>query len=555
MLKKITYCLTVLAAGIILICNFAACGSEAAAPVFISTVAINIAGPVKGEMQNTRADTNGSGYTLSEVIWSPEHEKFLGGTVYTASLTLTAKNAHSFAKLQSSTVNGQAAMISDNNGAILNLFYTFPPTPVKTVTVMAITTQPAKMIYTHGDPLDLAGLEVTLTYDDATLETVAASGFAAKGISTNLAQSTFMVSLTHNAQPITITLGDLPPLATSALTVNPRVIPFTVDPIAAQPYTGTALLPDVNVRDGAALLTLNADYGINYSDNINAGTALVAITGMGNYTGSSGTANFDINASIVTFIIDSIAAQSYTGSALEPVIAVKDCAKALILNTDYTLSFLNNLNIGTASVTVTGIANYAGSFGTANFIVEPRIITFTVDPISDYIFNGIPHTPELTVRDGAAILELNTDYTVSYSDNTNAGNAAVNISGIGNYAGSSVIVYFTILPTAEINAYYWVDQGSLTFTSDNGTLSLARGLGQSVLIEPQEKGYSEHRWFVNGEEVSGLFNPLEFTFSSIGRPLGRYTVGLSVKKDGAYYYAEILITVTNQGGQSYEQKK
>ena len=522
-----------------------ACSNEPQAPSFITSVAVSIESPVNGEMPDARAVTNDAGYTLSGVTWSPEHERFTGGTVYTASLTLTAKNTKSFAKLQSSTINGQTAMVLDNNGTALNLFYTFPPTPVKTATSITIKSQPTKMTYTHGDRLDLTGLEVILSYDDTTEETVAASGFAAKGIDTDLAQNSFLVHLTHNGQPVTITYGGLTPLTTNALTVNPKAVTFTVDPIAEQPYTGAALLPAVNVRDGSALLTLNTDYSIAYSNNINAGTALATVTGMGNYTGSSGSANFNIDTSVITFAIDSIAAQSYTGTALEPAVTVKDGAKALILNTDYTLSFLNNIIIGTASVTVTGIANYEGSFGTANFIIGPRIITFTVDPISDYIFNGTSHTPAVTVRDGSAILVLDTEYTVSYSDNTNAGTAAVNISGIGNYAGSSATVYFTILPTAEINAYYWVDKGSLTFTSDNGTLSLARGLGQSVIIEPQGTGYSEHRWFVNGEEEAGLFNPLEFTFSSIGKPLGRYAVGLSVKKDGVYYYAEIIITVIN----------
>ncbi|MBP5420691.1 MAG: InlB B-repeat-containing protein [Bacteroidales bacterium] len=64
---------------------------------------------------------------------------------------------------------------------------------------------------------------------------------------------------------------------------------LTADNIAdidAQTYTGSAIEPEVVVTDGETTLALGTDYTVVYSDNINAGTATVTITGIGNYSGT-----------------------------------------------------------------------------------------------------------------------------------------------------------------------------------------------------------------------------------------------------------------------------
>ena len=66
--------------------------------------------------------------------------------------------------------------------------------------------------------------------------------------------------------------------------------------------------------------------------------------------------------------IQTIADQTYTGSAITPTVTVKDGATTLVLNTDYTVAYSNNVNTGTATVTVTGTGNYSGT-ATANFTI------------------------------------------------------------------------------------------------------------------------------------------------------------------------------------------
>ena len=58
-------------------------------------------------------------------------------------------------------------------------------------------------------------------------------------------------------------------------------------------------------------------------------------------------------------------------------------------------------------------------------------------------YTGLPQTPEVIVKDGETELVLNTDFTVSYSNNIYASEATATITGIGNYAGT-VSEHFTI---------------------------------------------------------------------------------------------------------------
>ena len=66
--------------------------------------------------------------------------------------------------------------------------------------------------------------------------------------------------------------------------------------------------------------------------------------------------------------IQTIANQTYTGSAIEPTIEVKDGETTLVANTDYTVAYTNNTEVGEATVTVTGTGNYSGT-ATATFYI------------------------------------------------------------------------------------------------------------------------------------------------------------------------------------------
>ena len=77
--------------------------------------------------------------------------------------------------------------------------------------------------------------------------------------------------------------------------------------------------------------------------------------------------------------VASIPTQVYTGSAIEPAVTVKDGETTLTLGTDYTIGYSANVNVGTATATITGKGNYSGSREATFTIVYPTVTTSYVD--------------------------------------------------------------------------------------------------------------------------------------------------------------------------------
>jgi gliding motility-associated-like protein len=211
---------------------------------------------------------------------------------------------------------------------------------------------------------------------------------------------------------------------------------LSIDVIANQTYTGSAITPTVVVKDGNTNLTLGTDYTVAYTSNTNVGTATVIITGIGNYTGTK-TQTFTIIAKAAsTLSIDTIANQTFTGAAITPLVVVKDGNTTLFLGTDYTVAHTSNTNVGTATVTITGVGNYTGTKTQTFTIVAKAASTLSIDVITNQTYTGSAITPTVVLKDGNTNLTLGTDYTVAYTSNTNVGTATVIITGIGNYTGT-----------------------------------------------------------------------------------------------------------------------
>ena len=126
----------------------------------------------------------------------------------------------------------------------------------------------------------------------------------------------------------------------------------------------------------------------------------------------------------------------------------KDAGSTMTKNTDYSVAYSNNINAGTATVTLTGMGSYSGTVSK----------TFTIAPVSvgglqialsqtEYVYDGTAKTPAVTVNDGTTVLAENTDYTIGYQDNNNVGTATMNVTGMGNYSGTTS-ANFVINPAA-----------------------------------------------------------------------------------------------------------
>ena len=161
---------------------------------------------------------------------------------------------------------------------------------------------------------------------------------------------------------------------------------------------------------------------------------------------------------------------AYDGKAKKPGVTVKLNGKTLKNGTDYTVSYSNNIKVGTAKVTITGKGNYTGSVS-KTYSIKNNFKKATVSGISTKAFTGKNITQSITVKYNGKTLKNGTDYTVSYSNNKKIGIATVKIAGKGSYTGT-VTKTFKINPakqeiqklTAKSKAFFvdWAQKGSAT---------------------------------------------------------------------------------------------
>ena len=141
------------------------------------------------------------------------------------------------------------------------------------------------------------------------------------------------------------------------------------------------------------------------------------------------------------FVIAKIPDQVYTGVAFTPELSIKDGNKVLVKNIDYTLTYQNNTNVGTATVTIMGKGNYQGST-TVTFQITPKSInTVGINSIADQTYRSTPITPDVSIKDGNRVLVKDVDYTLAYTNNVNVGGATVTITGKGNYKDTKTMTF------------------------------------------------------------------------------------------------------------------
>ena len=285
-------------------------------------------------------------------------------------------------------------------------------------------------------------------------------------------------------------------------TINPKSITIAVDTIADQTYTGLEITPTVVVKDGSTILTEGTDFKVVYSDNINAGTAKATISKVtnGNYTFSDKEVNFTIKKvqlEKVTLVTDTIV---YNGSGSFPAMDNYNDSLQELSGT------LGATNVGdyTTTVALKDKNNYEWTDGTpGNLTLNWKIIQATIAdasvtlPQATYRVTGSEITPEPTVVVNGRTLTKDTDYTVSYTDNTNIGTATVTVTGKNNYKGTGKATFEIankeVLTISGLNSneeftYDGTSKtptGTLTVTDDKVTVSELK-----VLYEGTDNSYN-----------------------------------------------------------------
>lgn len=210
-----------------------------------------------------------------------------------------------------------------------------------------------------------------------------------------------------------------------------------IDSVPEQLYTGSPICPSIHVACGGNTLTLNEDYETTYANNELAGDASITVRPLTQYYTGTIVKKFKISNSLSKATVTGIpASEQYTVQTYKPVPVVKMGSKVLTEDVDYTVSYSNNRNVGTARVIISGIGVYSGEKVVTFVIKEKSIENCTVLAVASQTYNGRLLTPPVVVKDGTTMLKENVDYKLSYRDNYSVGTAYVTITGIGDYKGS-----------------------------------------------------------------------------------------------------------------------
>ena len=156
------------------------------------------------------------------------------------------------------------------------------------------------------------------------------------------------------------------------------------DKIEDQVYTGSEIYPSVVLRNASGTEVDQAmECSLRFSNNLNVGKATVsACESMyySSYIGETSTSFNILPADIGDAYFAPISDVSYTGNAIEPDVLVHFNGKTLAKGKDYDLSYSDNVEVGTARVTVTGKGNFNGKHEMTFKIVRP-VIEFDQDMV------------------------------------------------------------------------------------------------------------------------------------------------------------------------------
>ena len=293
-------------------------------------------------------------------------------------------------------------------------------------------------------------------------------------------------------------------------------------------YTGKEIKPDLTLKIKKRTLKEGTDYSVSYSNNLKAGTATVTIKGKNNYKGKR-VEHFEISTARMSSVkISNIKDMPYTGNPVKQSPVVKLGDVTLQEGRDYSISYNNNVNIGTATMIFTGKGSMTGE-RSANFRIKQfKISDASISGITNKEYTGNPITQSISVRYGDRSLKAGKDYSVSYSNNVSVGTAQVTITGLNGYTGS-VTKSFTISP-----------QGT-SFKSIN--LAVKR-----LTITWNPKSNIDGYWLQYGTDSS--FNTY---LKNLKLPASRTEYIANVPNAGTKYYARIC-TYKDVDGKRYYSK-
>ena len=419
---------------------------------------------------------------------------------------------------------------------------------------------------TDADTLKI-DVPATVTYGDTVTPSVGESKPAGAGNVTFKFFDEDNHEVLTTAQPFDAGTYKVTASCESESTIYTAEATFTVEPreIEAKDvafdkeltYTGNELTQTVTVTVNGKTLTVGTDYTVSDLTGTEPGSYPVTVAGTGNYTGtvtkSFEIAKADISSAEITY---DAGPYGYTGKEWKPEVAVSFNDAALTADTDYTVSYENNINAGTATVTVTGKGNFTGT-ASKTFTINKAGLTLNPCTISelctetdlktrtlpsDFFLAGETETGfsiELTAVAGGddifavapAVVEGENKITFRLKNEVGAATFTVTVTPVsGNYNGGSYALTISTHDRTDVSGSISFPDGSAVYTGtgikyENATIS-----GYSGTLR---YGYTPNASTGASLDASGL--PLT---------VGTYTVAVTFNSDASFGYKTATFTIT-----------
>ena len=159
----------------------------------------------------------------------------------------------------------------------------------------------------------------------------------------------------------------------------------------------------------------------------------------------------------------------YKDAEYKPVVTIKDNAKTLVENTDYTVSYSNNISAGMATITIKGINNYTGT-RTINFIITQRAVTIKPKDASK-VYDTLPLTSNVAEVTAGDLVTGHTATITTTGSITEVGSITNTISTliIKNASGTDVTSNYDITKGVGTLTVTAADNVDFDITLDNNT--------------------------------------------------------------------------------------
>ena len=233
---------------------------------------------------------------------------------------------------------------------------------------------------------------------------------------------------------------------------------------------------------------------------------------------------FTVNDADVEDLTFSVTDNVYNATNQEPVVTIENIDSS---NYTVTYDYTEFINVGTYTLTITGINNLTGTTTIEYHITKLSIENATIDYVKDQYYTGSQITPEITVSYKDITLFNIDDYTITYGTNNelgeNKGSITITATDSSNFSGSQT-VYFNISKQSIEDATITGYETEIEYTGHAYKPILTLTMGEKPLTEGTDYTVTYSEDIINAGQTSVI------TITGIGIYSGSTTINVEIIK-------------------------